>query len=218
MSTEDIERVLDPVGGRCGAVVLAAGESRRFGSQKLLMPFGDSTVLGSVIRTLVSVGVTPIVVVAGANAGAVRRSLGDSGVQIVRNPNPAAGMVSSVRVGVAALPASLDRFVIALGDQPRIRAGGVSHLIREQMGSGKGIAIPTYQGRRGHPVVFGSGYRREIPGLTDQQTLRDLMEAHRDDIVEVDCDSDAYVRDIDTREEYEDELRRWRSERQSRDL
>jgi len=193
----------------CGAVVLAAGEARRFGAPKLLMPFGDSTVLGSVVEALGSAGVRPIVVVVGKNDAAIRESLGDSDVHIVRNPDPAAGMVSSIRVGVERLPGSLDRFLVALGDQPRIRAECISQLVQEQIRSGKGIAIPMYQGRRGHPVVFSHSYRREIVAVTDQQTLRDLIEAHCDDILEVKCGSDAYVRDIDTREEYENELRRW---------
>jgi len=200
------------VGERCGAVVLAAGEARRFGCPKLLMPFGDSTILGSVVQPLVSIGVTPVVVVGGLDAAAISESLSSQPVRIVCNPNPAGGMVSSIRVGVEALTTSLDCFLVALGDQPRIRAEGVSHLIAEQIKSGKGIAIPTYEGRRGHPVVFDISYRREILVLTDQQTLRDLIDAHRDDVVEVDCDADAYVSDIDTREEYEHELRRWHAE------
>jgi molybdenum cofactor cytidylyltransferase len=211
--------VLRPAqGAQCGAVVLAAGEARRFGCPKLLMPFGDSTVLGSAVGTLACAGVTPIVVVVGANAAAVSEALSalrqaQDAVQIVCNSNPDAGMISSVRVGAEALASSLDRFLIALGDQPRIRPEGVSHLIAEHVATGMGIAIPTYQGRRGHPVVFDISYRREILALTHEQTLRDLIEAHRDEVVEVGCDSDAYVRDIDTREDYERELTRWRDER-----
>jgi molybdenum cofactor cytidylyltransferase len=177
------------------------------------MPFGDSTVLGSVVQSLECAGVAPIVIVVGANAAAVSESLDVQPVQVVCNPNPMGGMVSSIRVGVEALPSSLDRFLVALGDQPRIRPEGISHLIAEQIRSGKGIAIPTYQGRRGHPVLFDIRYRQEILALTDQQTLRDLIDSHRDDVLEVELDSDAYVSDIDTREDYEHELQRWRDER-----
>jgi molybdenum cofactor cytidylyltransferase len=199
-------------GRQCGAIVLAAGEARRFGCPKLLMPFGDSTILGSVVQPLVSIGIIPTVVVGGPHEAAIRESLSGQPIRVVSNPNPALGMVSSIRIGVEALPSSLDRFIIALGDQPRIRAEGVSCLIAEQIRSGKGIAIPTYRGRRGHPVVFDIRYRREILALTDEQTLRDLIIAHEDDIVEVDCESSAYVCDIDTNEEYEHELRRWHAE------
>lgn len=197
----------------CGAVVLAAGEARRFGSPKLLMPFGDCTVIGSVVAGLVAAGIAPVVVVTGADAAAIAASLAATCTQVVLNPDPARGMVSSVRVGVAALPDALNRFLIALGDQPRIGAEVISHLLRKHRDSGKGIALPTYRGQRGHPVVFRCNYRDAILALSDHQTLRDLVHAHLYDCVEVECDSEAFVRDIDTREQYEDELRRSQAER-----
>lgn len=197
----------------CGAVVLAAGEARRFGGPKLLMPFGRSTVLGAIIRSLSTLDLRPIIVVAGGNAAAISEALKRTRAKIVCNPNPSAGMISSIRVGVQALPSSLKRFIIALGDQPRIGPKGIVDLSSEQIGTRKGIIIPTYQGRRGHPVLFDIRYRQEILALTDQQTLRDLILAHEDDIVEVPCRSDAYVSDIDTREDYERELARWRNGR-----
>jgi len=199
-------------GEGCGAVVLAAGEARRFGSPKMLMPFGESTIIGAVVHALTRVGIAPIIVVAGANFDDIKKALVEQPVEVVRNPNPGGEMISSIKIGVKALPDSLDRFIIALGDQPRIKPEGLSHLIEEQTGSGKGIAIPTYEGKRGHPVVFGSSYLKEIPTLGNEQTLRDLIETHHSDIVEIGCDSDAYVRDIDTREEYEHELERWHAE------
>jgi molybdenum cofactor cytidylyltransferase len=196
----------------CGAIVLAAGEARRFGSPKLLMPFGDSTVLGSVITALATAGVAPIVVVAGAGAAAIEVSVKEGPAEVIRNPDPSRGMISSIRVGVAALPKRLNRFLVALGDQPRIRAEDVSGLLSEHRRSGKGIALPTYKAKRGHPVLFHSSYRQAILALTDDQTLRDLIHAHADDCLEVAYDSDAYVRDIDTQEQYEDELRRSHSD------
>lgn len=195
-------------GADCGGVVPAAGESRRFGAPKLLMPFAGSTVLGSVVAALTAAGLAPIVVVAGANAEAIEASLAGAPAEMVRNPDPARGMVSSIRIGVAALPASLPRFAIALGDQPRIRAEDLARLLHQHRSSGKGIALPTYRGRRGHPVVFRADYREAILRLSDDRTLRDLIHAHRDECLEVVCDSDAYVRDIDTQEQYEDEFRR----------
>ena len=201
--------VADP----CGAVVLAAGEARRFGSPKLLMPFGDSTVVGSVIAALAAADIAPIIVVAGAAAATIAASLKRDLVQVVRNPDPTRGMVSSIRVGVATLPTALSRFLVALGDQPRICAEGLSRLLREHRRSEKGIAVPAYRGKRGHPVLFSSSYRQAILALTDHQTLRDLIHAHRGDCVEVDCDSDAYVCDIDTQEQYEHESRRSHADR-----
>jgi len=191
----------------CAAVVLAAGQARRFGAQKLVMPFGESTVIGSVVAALEGIGLAPIVVVVGAD-DSVSVALRDTSAHLVRNPDPARGMLSSIQIGVSALPENVDRFLIALGDQPRLRAEGLTHLLRAHEESGKSLALPTYRGKRGHPVVFAGRYRQAILDLTDAQVLRDVIHAHLDDCVEVECDSDAFVRDIDTQEEYRDELRR----------
>jgi molybdenum cofactor cytidylyltransferase len=199
----------------CAAVVLAAGEARRFGAQKLLMPFDDSTVIGSVIAGLAAAGAAPIIVVVGRDAEEIAAAVGKR-AQVVRNPDPARGMLSSIQTGVAALPAEVSRFLIALGDQPRLRPADVVAVLAAQQESGRGLAIPVYDGRRGHPIVVSRVYRRAILELGAQQTLRDLVRARHYDCVEVVCDSDAVVSDIDTREQYQDELRRALAERDPR--
>lgn len=193
-------------------MVLAAGEARRFGAPKLLAPFGESTVLGCVVSALREAGLSPIVVVAGAQPSEIVRHLRGSGVRTLANPAPERGMVSSVRLGVAALPDGVGRFLVALGDQPRVPAETISHLLRAHASSGKGIAVPVHNGKRGHPVAFAGRYRAAILALNDSQTLRDLIHANRDDVAEVTCASDAVVQDIDTREQYERELRRRRGD------
>lgn len=206
--------MIDPEAGTtvwaCAAVVLAAGAARRFGEPKLRMPFGESTVIGSVVHSLHLAGTGPIIVVAGANSESMTDALPAFCARVVCNQDPSGGMVSSIRIGVAALPPSAERFLIALGDQPRIRPEGIGYLVHQHVMSGKGIALPTCDGKRGHPIVFRSEYRREILALSEGQTLRDVINLHRDDILEVECGSDAYVCDIDTREDYEWELQRWR--------
>jgi len=191
----------------CAAVVLAAGEARRFGTQKLVMPFGESTVIGSVVAALEGAGVAPVIVVVGPDDG-VSAALRGTSAHFVRNPDPARGMLSSLQVGVSALPENVDRFLLSLGDQPRLTAAGLTRLLRAHAKSGKGLARPTYRGKRGHPVVFAGRYRQAILDLTQGQTLRDVIHAHLDDCIEVECASDAFVRDIDTREEYEEEVKR----------
>ena len=198
----------DSRASRIGAVVLAAGEARRFGGPKLTMPFGDSTVVGCVVSAVQQAGASPVVVVTSADGKAVLAALQDYEVRAVTNPDPSRGMLSSIQAGVAALPTQLDAFVFALGDQPRVGADHVRRLIREHESSGKGIALPKHQGKRGHPLVFSAKYCEEIRALAADRTLRDVIHGHEDDIVEVDFDHDAVLADIDTREEYEQERRR----------
>jgi molybdenum cofactor cytidylyltransferase len=195
-------------------VVLAAGEASRFGGPKLTMPFGTSTVIGCVVAALAGAGVEPIIVVAGANRPEIEAALSDSQARIVVNPDPSRGMLSSVQVGVAALPQAtlapqdVARFLIALADQPRITAEGVRQLLDAHRASGKGIALPTCGGKRGHPVVFTARYRDEILALDTDAALRDVIQRHLDDIAEIELTSDAFVRDIDTQEQYQDERRK----------
>jgi molybdenum cofactor cytidylyltransferase len=177
------------------------------------MPFGNSTVIGCVVGALARAGVEPIIVVVGANRAEIEGSLTGADVQIVENPGPSRGMLSSVQVGVAAVPQAAVRFAVALADQPRLRADDIGHLIVEMGRSGKGIARPVHGGKRGHPVVFASRYRNEVLALPPEATLRDVIRRHLDDSVEVEFASDAFVRDIDTQEQYQDERRRAEAER-----
>jgi molybdenum cofactor cytidylyltransferase len=195
-------------GGRAGAVVLAAGEASRFGGRKLLMPFGDTTVIGCVVSALEEAGIDPVVVVVGAEPAGIERALARSGAQVVSNPDPGRGMFSSVRVGVAALPDRVERFLVALADQPRVRADHIARILDAHERRPGGIAIPTHGGKRGHPVVFDGRYRREVLAGGDDRSLRDIIHAHSGDILDVEIPSDAVIRDIDTPEQYEDEQRR----------
>jgi molybdenum cofactor cytidylyltransferase len=172
------------------------------------MPFGGSTVIGCVVAALAGAGVDPIIVVVGANRAEIESALSSADVKIVENPDPGRGMLSSVQAGIAALAQDVARFLIALADQPRVGAEAVRQLLAAHRASGEGIALPTYGGKRGHPVVFGARYRDEILFLGQDAALREVIHRHPDDIVEVEFAFDAFVRDIDTQEQYEDERRK----------
>jgi len=197
----------DREAGPTGAVVLAAGQSRRLGKPKLLLPFGGSTVIGCVVSALEGAGLDPIVVVAGDEAVDIAQALRATRATIVRNPNVERGMISSVRIGVSLLPAGVGRLVLALGDQPRLRADDIIHLLAEHGRLGKGIAVACHGGKRGHPVVFDGRYVGEIMAVPDSGTLRDVIHAHADDVAVVEYESDAVISDIDTQEDYDRQLR-----------
>jgi len=193
---------------KAAGIVLAAGAASRFGAPKLALPFGGSTVIGSVVSALSEAGVAPVVVVVGEHSAEVEAALSGSDVTIAVNDDPGRGMLSSIQVGLGALPERTERFVLALGDQPRVRAADIVHLLQTQRDSGRGIVLPTYGGKRGHPVLFDARYRREILALPADRTLREVVHGHADDLLDVELTSDAVVRDIDTQEDYRDELRR----------
>lgn len=185
-----------------GALVLAAGESRRMGRQKLLLPFGERTVVEAVVATALGSRADRVTVVLGADATDVRKKLETSGAAFAVNEEYERGMLSSVQAGFKALPADTEAVVVMLGDQPFLPAAVVDAVIGAYRESGKGIVIPVFRGRRGHPVLVDMKYRDNVLGLDPADGLRQLMRAHPGDIIEVEAEDAAILRDMDTPEDY----------------
>ena len=190
------------------AVVLAAGESRRMGTQKLLLPFGETTVVGAVVGTALASRVDRVLAVLGADRDAVRRELEPLGIDFAVNENFAQGMLSSVQAGFRALPPDAKAAVVMLGDQPFLPARVVDAVVDAFQRSGKGIVVPAFQGRRGHPVLVDLKYRDEVLALDPADGLRRLMRAHPEDIFEVEVEDANILRDMDVPEDYASELAR----------
>jgi len=188
------------------SVILAAGESKRMKEQKLLMKYGKSSIIETVVQKNLDSKVNGVMVVMGADHEEVAARIKCFRVGTIINKEYARGMFSSVRKGIASLPPEADAAVIALGDQPMINSRIINDLIDLKTGSSKNIILPVYKGRRGHPVLIGRNYFNEIAGMPDSATLRDLISGHSDDIAELQVETDNILRDIDTREQYNNEL------------
>jgi molybdenum cofactor cytidylyltransferase len=184
------------------AVILAAGESRRMGTQKLLLPFGDTTIVEAVVRTALASRVDRGLVVLGADRDAVRPKLEPCGVAFAVNEDYRLGMLSSVQAGFRALPGEAEAAVIMLGDQPFLAAPVVDAVIGAYRESRKGIVIPIFQGRRGHPILVDLKFRLEVLAIDPVEGLRRLLRAHPEDIGEVETGDANILRDLDTPEDY----------------
>lgn len=189
------------------AIVLAAGESRRMGTQKLLLPFGERTVVETVVRKALDSGVDRVMVVVGADRETVRARLESPPLTIVDNENFRQGMLTSIQAGFAALPSDAAAAVVMLGDQPAVPTEAVRTVVRAARESGKGIIIPTCGGRRGHPVLIAAKYGRAVAALDPGIGLRQLRLEHPEDVLEVEVGDPAVLRDLDTPEDYEREKR-----------
>jgi molybdenum cofactor cytidylyltransferase len=192
------------------AVILAAGESRRMGTQKLLLPFGETTVVEAVVRTALDSQIDRALAVLGSDRDAIRLKLTPYGVEFAVNEDFKRGMLSSVQTGFRALPADAEAAVVMLGDQPFLPARVVDAVIEAYRTSGKGIVVPAYRGRRGHPVLIGLEYRDEALSLDPAVGLRQLLIAHPDDVFEAEVDDTNILRDLDLPEDYAGELKRRR--------
>ncbi len=196
---------------RICALVPAAGMSIRMGTPKQLLPFGEKTVLQAVVDTLLEADLDGILVVLGHRADAVRDSLAERPVSFHLNPDYRNGMFTSILSGLAALEKSADAALIALGDQPNVRASVVRKVAAAYRKGNKGIVVPIYRGKRGHPALVDLGrYLSEIRSLTGEDGLKPVMRGNPGDTLEVEVADEGVLRDIDTPEEYRAELDRIR--------
>jgi molybdenum cofactor cytidylyltransferase len=187
------------------AVILSAGESRRMGVQKLLLPFGETTIIESVVQTALDSSLDGVLVVLGADRGAIKERLRPYPISQVINARYREGMLSSIQTGFGALSQSVRAAVVMLGDQPSVNSVITDELIAAYRETRKGIVIPVCGGRRGHPVIIDTKYKKEILGLAPEAGLRQLNRDHAEDILEVEVPFEAVLRDIDTPEDYEEE-------------
>ncbi len=191
---------------RAAGVVLAAGLGRRMGGpEKLLLPVRGLPLVRHAVRTLLDAGLSPVVVVVGEGAGgeAVGKALSGLPVRLVVNPRAREGMGTSLATGVSSLPPETREAAVVLGDMPRVEPETLRRLLERRRETGAGIAVPTWQGRRGHPVVFDlRRYREELGALEGDEGARAVLAANRSDVLEVEAGDPGVVADVDTPEDY----------------
>lgn len=146
--------------------------------------------------------------VLGHRKAEIAAELAETGVTLVENPDYLTGMLSSVCAGLAAAPANTEWLVLALGDQPSLQPETVARLLAEARRGPETIVVPSYGGRRGHPLVFHARYREEILGLAGGRGLKELLDRHPDAIRHVLFEDEAVLADMDTPDDYRRELRR----------
>jgi len=188
------------VRGRVAALVLAAGESRRFGRLKQLQPWGEGTLLTHAVDVALASGANPVLVVLGCQADACRAALGTRPIKIVMNPHWAEGQSTSVRAGLAALPENVGAALFHLADQPGVTPAVMRALIERHAATLAPVVWPEYQGRRGNPVLFDRVAFPELQGLTGDVGGKPVLMAYaRAGVAErVMVDEAGVVLDIDS--------------------
>jgi CTP:molybdopterin cytidylyltransferase MocA len=185
----------------CTAILLAAGQSKRMGAFKPLLPFGKKSVIECCIDYLRQGGVETIVVVLGHRAAEVRKHLEKHDVGLAFNPDPNSEMGASIAAGIHELPDTAQSTLIALCDHPAVPASVVSNII-DAWTNGARLVIPTWQNRGGHPVLVDLAFKSELLNLSAGGGLKALFEKHRDEVQRVEVDSPFIARDMDTWDDY----------------
>jgi len=192
------------------AVILAAGESRRMGTPKALLPFPTTAVATEGITTFVehlrSIAQHPRIglrrVVLGAHAEEIRSRAQLAPADVVVNAAWATGQLSSIQAAIRSLPpggsaplttGGTDGIMLFLVDHPLITAGLVGTLVEQFYASKRRIVIPTYNGKRGHPVIFASSLYDELLAAPAEHGARAVVWAHADEVLEIPTDEEGVV-------------------------
>ena len=212
------------------ALILAAGQSTRMGQPKMLLPWGETTVLGQVIETIQRAGIAEILVVTGGARADVESIAEKYGVRTIFNEGFASGeMLSSIQVGLQELaPSALkgtspksamnilddkgdslggfgggrEGVLIVLGDQPQVQERSVQAVISRFEKTEANLIVPSYQMRRGHPWLVASPLWGEILAMWGNESPRDFLNHHSAEIEYVNVDNPSILADLDTPDDY----------------
>ena len=192
---------LPPHAPAIAAVVLAAGKSSRMAPHnKLLTAVDGALMVQRAVDAALESQAKPVIVVVGHDGAKVRAALAGRDIAVVENPDYAEGLSTSVRAGVEKLRgATLDGAVFLLGDMPRVKAAHIDRLIAAYNPvEGRSICLPTHRGKRGNPVLWSAKFFPEMAAIDGDKGARALLNAHGDEICEVEMSDDGVLIDVDT--------------------
>jgi molybdenum cofactor cytidylyltransferase len=187
---------------KVGVLVLAAGRGTRMGGpNKMLAEIGGKPIVRHAVEAALSSRARPVVVVTGHEGERVAAAVKGLDVQRVHNPDFAAGLSTSLKVGIGALPPDIDAVAVALGDMPGVTGALIDKLARAiDPEAGALIAVPTRDGRRGNPVVWSRRFLEDLAKLEGDTGARHLIGQHNEAVTEVPVEDDGAFLDIDTPE------------------
>ena len=185
-------------------LILAAGESSRMGTDKATLTYRGRAFLELMVQTLAEVDIERIVVVLGHHAEDIQRRIKVEAAQVVINPDYRSGQTSSLQVGLRSLIADdIEAIVLCLVDHPAVCAGTVRSIVATFRQCGAPIVIPTYQGRRGHPVLLGRQVFAELLQLASDAGADSVVRRYRPATQFVEVEDEGVVIDVDDPESYQ---------------
>ena len=189
---------------RIAAIVLAAGQSRRMGKQnKLFLPFENRSVIQQVVSNLEESKVSQIFVVTGHEEELVRAELEDSSVTFVSNPEYSKGLSTSLRTALAALPQKFSGVLVCLGDMPFVRGPHIDVLVDSfDPVSEHQICVPTFQGKRGNPVLWDRRYIQEMMEVRGDVGAKHIIGDYEEFVTEIELNDPGVITDLDTPDGY----------------
>jgi molybdenum cofactor cytidylyltransferase len=188
---------------RVAGIVLAAGASSRMGRTKQSLPFLGKTILEWVVDSALAASLHQVIVVLGHEAGALQSLLGSRVVDTVFNPDYCKGQSTSLQTGLKAITTKTDAVLFLLADQPLVTAETIDLILDAYRRSPESpIVLPTFEGRRGNPVLFGRETFPWIETLSEDCGARHLFTEFTERILKVPIADSSIHFDVDTEEAY----------------
>jgi len=191
------------------AIILAAGESKRMGVPKMLLQWGETTVLEHVISVFAKTGIKDILIITGAHKVEIEKVISKSKthhpVRSVFNENFSDGeMLSSIQCGIQELSdQAVGAAVIGLGDQPQVQKETVRSILNIHQSNENLIIVPSFEMKRGHPWLIPRRFWKDILDMKPPLTLRDFLALRAALIHYVIINNPSILTDLDTPQDYE---------------
>ena len=185
------------------AIILAAGTATRMGQPKQLLDWDGRPLVRVVAEQVLATSLDQVLVVVGHAQAAVTDALHDTPVQMVYNPQYMDGQSTSLKAGVAALSSEVTAALVVLGDQPFVHSTIINTIVTTWRASQVPIVAPSYQGQRGHPVLFARSLFSKLLAIDGDQGARSILQQHRSAMKLVSFDDQRPLIDIDTWQDYQ---------------
>jgi molybdenum cofactor cytidylyltransferase len=184
-------------------VLLAAGDSTRMGHPKALLPLGPDLFINRILKTIREVGLPRATVVLGNAASVIKPHILDLQTNIVINPDPSRGQLSSIQLGLSCLDPTMEAVLIWPVDMPYVTAGLVKRLAELFNDSGALISFPIYREKRGHPAIFHRSLFKEFMEAPLAKGPKEILVRHQKETAALHVQEEFSVKDVDTPAEYQ---------------
>ena len=186
------------------AIILAAGQSKRMGSNKLLIQIDKKPLIRVIVDAVINSRVDKVIVVTGYQEKSVMNALHGMNLDFVFNEDYNKGMSSSIKAGLDYVPDGFDGVLICLGDMPLLKSKHINDLINPfYPNANRSIGVPVYYGKRGNPVLWSNKYLKDFTNLSGDIGAKDLIKKHYSNVYEVEFYDDAVLVDLDVKDDLE---------------
>lgn len=184
-------------------LILAAGQSKRMGQLKQVMPWGDYILLGKTIEIYQRAGVEPILVVVGFEAAKIKKKLANEKVIWIDNLSYQEGMSTSIRAGLRELSGETQAVLLALGDLPLVKPETIRNIISAYKQKKPPIVVPRFLGKKGHPVLVAQSLFPQLLNIRGDKGARNIIQGNQKQVLYLDVDDPGIYWDIDDFQTYE---------------